>query len=191
MFCKKNKIKNSDKTITKKGVTLLEVIVIVGIFGMLMAVVMFKYSSFNNNILLTNMAYEVALSVREAQFFGTAVKGYGGKNDDFEKNIGIHFSQGLDSYMLFIDEDNDGYNTTDGIDPITMQRGIYISELKNCTSGASPGVLDIIFDRPNPEPILLGNPAEVQIQISTPDRNNHRYVRINSVGAIDVLAESC
>lgn len=59
---------------SQRGVTLIELIVVIGIFAVVSSVLMFNYSDFNSNISIRNLAQEVALSIRKAQTYATSVQ---------------------------------------------------------------------------------------------------------------------
>jgi prepilin-type N-terminal cleavage/methylation domain-containing protein len=63
------------KTVSKiKGFTIIELLVVTGIFAMMTTLVLANYPRFNAQIILENTAYEVALEVRQAQSFGLGVR---------------------------------------------------------------------------------------------------------------------
>lgn len=194
MFYKNKNTKNYSR-----GVTLIEMMVVLAIFGILLSIVVFNYNKFTDDTVLTNMAYEVALSVREAQLFGTAVKG---QTSEFGHPVGLYFTQNSDSYVLFIDNNNDlkfnplqdtTYNT------LTLLRKITISGLEISSSGSCGGSLSsavILFKRPDVEPYVGNNSSEntgkykkLQIQLITKGGKS-KYVIINEVGSIEVKTES-
>lgn len=92
----------------QNGFTLIEMILVLGIFGIITAVLVFNYGQFNSQILLTNTAYEVALQIREAQTFSLGVQGIDG---EFDTKYGVYFNRanggaGSDeSYIYFADLD--------------------------------------------------------------------------------------
>jgi prepilin-type N-terminal cleavage/methylation domain-containing protein len=55
---------------TSRGVTLVELLVVLGIIGVLTSVVITSRGSFNKTILLTNTAFDIALTIRSAETFG-------------------------------------------------------------------------------------------------------------------------
>jgi len=57
-----------------KGFTLIELMVVVGIFAFMSTLVLANYPRFNAQIILENTAHEVALEVRQAQSFGLGVR---------------------------------------------------------------------------------------------------------------------
>lgn len=106
------KIQNKKKN---RGFTLIEMIVVVAIFTILTSVVLFNYSDFNNNILSTNLTYEIALTVREAQVYALGATGVVGATDGFNTRYGAYFNIDLDAvsdndryFMLFADKDSNG-----------------------------------------------------------------------------------
>lgn len=56
------------------GFTLVELMVVVGIFAFMSALILANYPRFNAQIILENTAHEVALEVRQAQSFGLGVR---------------------------------------------------------------------------------------------------------------------
>src|ERR1035437_4022736 len=87
------------------GFTLVELMVTVGIFLFMTALVVAKYGSFNDGTLLTSMSYDVALTLRSAQSYGLNVQSYNSQNL-FNYPYGIHFSSAAGSnnqMILFAD----------------------------------------------------------------------------------------
>ena len=58
----------------KAGFTLIELLVSIAIFIIITSVAVWNNSQFNSTILLTDLGYEIALSVRQAQVYGITVK---------------------------------------------------------------------------------------------------------------------
>lgn len=58
----------------KKGMTFLELIVVLGIFGAISATVLFNYSDFSTNVHLQNLAQDIALQIKRAQTDATSGK---------------------------------------------------------------------------------------------------------------------
>ena len=95
----------------KKGFTIVEMLVVMGIFSILTAVTVWNYGKFNNSIILTNMAYEIALEIREAQVFSLGVRGAnsgGGIYNDFDTRYGVLFEEGEKNFIFFTDLNNNG-----------------------------------------------------------------------------------
>lgn len=68
-----------------RGFTLIELLVVLAIIGIIMVIVLTGQSSFNKTIILSNTAYDIALTLRDAESYGlgsratavTANAGYG------------------------------------------------------------------------------------------------------------------
>lgn len=97
----------------KKGFTILEMLMVLAIFGVLTAVIVFNYGEFNSRTIMTNMAYEAALSIRQAQVYSLSVRGDVGVSN-FDNHYGIYVNPTIDnkSFAFFIDRAENG--VTDG-----------------------------------------------------------------------------
>jgi prepilin-type N-terminal cleavage/methylation domain-containing protein len=149
------------------GFTLVELLVTITIFTVLTGVVLFSQSKFNSSILLTNLAYDIALTTRQAQNYGINIKEYDA--GEFLP-YGVHFDlSSTKSFILFADHGY--YNNKEKVSPYdggvtfcdlghgcvnryNIQGGNFISAL--CvTSGEGETCdlekLDIIFQRPDPD----------------------------------------
>ncbi len=63
------------KLLTKGGFTLVELMVTITVFVAVTLVVLVNQSDFNGGVILNNLAYDVALSTRQAQSYGINVRG--------------------------------------------------------------------------------------------------------------------
>ena len=194
------------------GFTLVELMVTVGIFHFMTALVVVKYGSFNDGILLTSMAYDVALTLRDAQSYGLNVQGYTPSSglQNFNNPYGIHFSSasGNKQMTLFSDLNSSGVysgSANDVITTYTLTNGGLISSLcvtnspaasgDPCTSDSnhvSPSVLDITFKRPDPNAIIKANGASTptyayaEIQVENAAKTSTRTIVVRGTGEIAV-----
>ena len=60
----------------RAGFTLIELVVVIGIFVMMAGLVLFSFRSFQTTRSLDSTAQELAATIREAQIYGIAVKGF-------------------------------------------------------------------------------------------------------------------
>jgi prepilin-type N-terminal cleavage/methylation domain-containing protein len=104
-----------------RGFTLIELMASIAIISIILTVVIYNHRAFDSQLELTNVAYRVAVSIREAQVYGTSVKEF---NDNsvrrFDVPYGVSFYntnlQEL-SYVFFGDSNpnlGDHPNTYDG-----------------------------------------------------------------------------
>lgn len=131
--------------IKNKGFTLIELMITVGIFAIMTALLVAKYGTFNNGVLLTNLAYDIALNIRSAQSYGLNTRG-----DDSDSFNGF-----TGSYTVSFEENKKHFTLTGrGLEKTTnIKRGSYIKELKvgsdsNLTS--SVDTMAVTFNRPDP-----------------------------------------
>ncbi|MBP6904615.1 MAG: prepilin-type N-terminal cleavage/methylation domain-containing protein [Candidatus Pacebacteria bacterium] len=79
----------------QSGVTMIEMLVVVGIIAFVSSVMIFNYSDFSTNVSLRNLSQEVALSIRKAQTYATSVRpieGLDGLTSRAFGSYGISFS---------------------------------------------------------------------------------------------------
>lgn len=108
--------------IKQAGFTLVELLVTITIFVMLTGVVIFNQERFNSTIFLTNLSYDIALTLRQAQTYGVNIRGFntGTGGDSIFTPYGVHFDTSADkSFILFADIDpdidSDENVTSDGV----------------------------------------------------------------------------
>jgi prepilin-type N-terminal cleavage/methylation domain-containing protein len=195
-----------------RGFTLVELLVVVAVIIFVSAMIFANNNKFGGQALLQNLAYDIALSVREAQVYGISVKGAG---SSFSAGYGMHFSLAtVSTYNLYADTKNaanqivpDGlYEAGEDVSPspYVIGRGFYISKLcvtsfampvEDCT----PTSLDILFVRPEPDAyISIGVPqydgagqiipstyAQARV-VATSPRGDVMSILISSNGQISV-----
>ena len=76
----------------QQGLTVLELVVVMSIFVVISAIMLFNYSQYRSNISLGNLAQDIALTVRKAQVYAIGVKGadVNGGGRQFP-GYGLHF----------------------------------------------------------------------------------------------------
>lgn len=209
-------IKLISKTASKSktaGFTLIELMVTLTIFAITTGIVMFSQNKFDNSVLLSNLAYDVAITIRQAQTYGINIKEFdapsGGRSF---VGYGVVFdlseNGSLRQFNLFADADAAGNNRFDGnflcqtddiecISKYIMKRGNYITSI---CAGSGPStcvvgeVLTISFDRPNPDAIILLDDGAslsdrkeyAKIVISSADGSSTRSIVVRSTGQIYV-----
>jgi prepilin-type N-terminal cleavage/methylation domain-containing protein len=202
-------VNNKNKKFTglkKAGFTVIELLVVLGIFAVIMGVAMFNQAGLSSNILLTNLAYETALAVREAQTYGIGVRATEGGN--FEKGYGVYFdTDTLNQIVVFGDSDGDntyaGLTELQSLYEIKNQRGnsiksVCVGSAPNCIKLLDHKKLSIMFKRPNPEAtfhifdinnsLVLPDPVTgpVSIVVGNADGTSCRTVIVEVTGQIRV-----
>jgi len=212
-ICKRNIIKGPARTCFRGGFTLVELLVTISIFVILTGVVLFNQSKFNSTILLKNLAYDTALTIRQAQTYGINIKEFNtgavGAQDQFVP-YGVHFdkNQADKSFILFADTKFDLTNPTaltvftgavgacnpsEGcVNRYSIKRGNYISGLcvEDSSGCSSVNTLDIIFRRPNPDAKIFGDGEDDKtgavITLMGADNTSTTSVRVQANGLIEI-----
>lgn len=199
----------STKNIKNNGFSLLELLVVISIFTIITTIALFDQGRLNSNVLLTNLAYDVALTVREAQAYGVGVK-FSGTANNAENAYGIYIDlTNPDGIEIFRDVDDDGIYDVggDGVEKtykFSNQRGNQISALCGADSSSwNPGEtcpnglkkansnMSITFKRPNPEANFIADGVSsfsgpAYIVLKSQDGTNCRAVAIGGSGQIRV-----
>jgi prepilin-type N-terminal cleavage/methylation domain-containing protein len=167
---------NNSKDDSNRGFSLVELIVVMAIFTIITSITVFNYGKFSSNLIVTNLAYESALAVRQAQVYGISVKqtkasqNLGDKN--FNASYGVWFSTAdLQKFYLFADnepinisghnlravdasedEENFGMNGSNTISNfcVTNSGGV------RCSKDGEIDSMSIIFKRPEPNANIYG-----------------------------------
>lgn len=191
--------------IKQKAFTLIEMIVVLGIFAVVSSIVLFNYSKFRSTTVLINTAYEVALSIREAQIYGVSVRSpHGSPTPGFTDAYGIYVpTDNTNKYILFADKDtnllfdklNCAQGTSECVTPYTLQGNtkfgvVCINKSSTYTKLSSGSSLNIMFKRPNPEPIINNDSAISRAQITVTSDGVSRYIVVANNGQVSVLSQS-
>lgn len=57
-----------------RGVTLVEMLVVIAIFGIVASILLFNYKDFNTNVSVRNLSQDVGLTIRKAQLYATSIR---------------------------------------------------------------------------------------------------------------------
>lgn len=152
---------------------MIELLVVTAIIVVITGVVLVNNSRFGGVVLLENLAYDMALSIRQAQVFGISVARFGTSN--FSSGYGVSFDLAHPTaYALFADLSVNGlydadlsvnglYDcTTPGaadcelVRATTIGQGFYIQSLCVTPAGGTESCagttkLDVLFKRPEPD----------------------------------------
>lgn len=165
-----------------RGFTTVELLVSLAIFIVMTSLVVTKYGNFNQSTLLTDTAYDVALTLRLAQSYGLSVKNASaaGSAANFSYPYGLDFNTGTAASCgsvssapttLVLFADSNPAVTPDGlcgandaaISTAVLTRGARLSamcagsDVDNCHLQSNQASrMFVSFIRPNPEAVICG-----------------------------------
>ena len=197
---------------SSRGFTLIELIVVSAIILLVTSYIMFKQSKFNSATLMRSLSYSIALSVRQAQVYGTSIREFSKGSNVFAPGYGIHVpSSGAtsDTYYLFADTvpQGGGNGAYDGVSEalpaFTLGRGYVVDSLCAVSIGggacAQVSSLTVFFRRPNPDACISTNVSpgscapgaaaaysSAYLQIRSTGNNDTRAIKISDTGQISV-----
>jgi prepilin-type N-terminal cleavage/methylation domain-containing protein len=201
-------------SLKKRGFTIIELIVSVTIFALMTTLVVSKYGSFNQTILLTNLAYDVALTIRNAQTYGLNVKSrptasspYTTDSTAYQYAYGVHFDKTTtiaasgnpyNRQMIFFSDIQDNQTYTPGqneeiatyvLKGGSVIDGICVKKVTDTTSSActeSVDSLSITYKRPDPDAIFT-DPNVIYAEITVKASNGlKRTIGVRKEGQIIV-----
>ena len=187
--------------IAQAGFTLAEMIVVTGIIALISGIVLANNNRFGGKILLQNLSYDIALSIRQAQISGISVQRF---KTSFGAAYGMHFvpTTGLntDSFQLFADLNESGTydSATELVQSTTIAGGYRILRLCAKPPGQADicnlATLDIAFKRPESDarilsPAYAGLNESASIRVSSP-RDDYQDITVDANGQISVKAVS-
>lgn len=124
----------------QKGFTLIELLVVLAIISIMSAIVLFNYRSFGDRVMVSNLAYDIAQSIREMQNYGLSAKGgfanSGCNSSGYGCSVGVRFGgSNLTStqqhYMTFYDFDGDTR-----LDSVSSSLGVKQEDATSCFTGS-------------------------------------------------------
>ncbi|OGC80690.1 hypothetical protein A2943_02235 [Candidatus Adlerbacteria bacterium RIFCSPLOWO2_01_FULL_51_16] len=201
---------SSGRGASLRGFTVIELVVASSIIVIITTVLLFRHGQFNSSILLRALSYSVALSIRQAQLYGTSVRETASGSATFP-SYGVYFKSG-DATHYFLGADSNPINNTiatDGSEDVTPPSPYKIGsgfQIKSfCATVASTGAdhcytndgisndtittLTIRFLRPNPDALIVTDAGAVYsqayVQLESPGEDT-RGITVTSTGQISV-----
>ena len=151
------------RTGASSGFTLIELLVVTGIIVVVSTVVLADNNRFGGRVQLENLAYDIALSIRQAQVYGISVERF--RTGTFSSGYGIHFDlANPNTYGLFADAitqnglydcPSPGTDDCELVQTTNITAGYQIQDLcvTSSVGGETCGIpsIDIVFERPEPD----------------------------------------
>ncbi|MCE9541612.1 prepilin-type N-terminal cleavage/methylation domain-containing protein [Candidatus Kaiserbacteria bacterium] len=196
------------RTGLRSGFTLIELMVVTGIMIVISGLMFANNNSFGGTVQLENLAYDMALTVRQAQVYGISVQRF--STNTFASAYGVHFSYSVnptahDAFYLFADvvAQNNRYDCADPANATpttcelvaaeTLFSGYRVADLcipKTQVRPCGHSTLDITFHRPNPDAYITADSQDVpyesaRIYVTSP-RGQTKSVIVETNGQISV-----
>ena len=141
------------KKLNNSGFGLIELLVSLSILALVFSTIMVRQDSFNGAVLLRNQTYEIAMHIREIQFYAVSILGNSG---DFNDSYGLYFNKTASnntSYKVYRDTSDHYYSSTEefGVQGKLDPR-FEISDIRTVDNSGSESSIDdvsVTFVRPN------------------------------------------
>lgn len=179
-----------------KGFTLIELLTSISIIVLLSTLLLANYRAGEKQFALKRSAYKLAQDLRSIEQMTMTGKEFEGV---FPKGgYGIHFKEGLNSYTVFADCNNNeefdelGFAANclsateedvypEEVETLFLEEGVIVSELSPHTGGKT---LEVRFLPP--DPILTINPSSTLAKIKITSGEKSKTINIYSTGLIDI-----
>lgn len=184
-----------------KGFTLVEMLISVGIFATISAIILANYPEFRSRSSLDNLTAQIAIIFREAQVYGISVREEG--NSDFNIGYGVHVDLEDNTDLIIFADKNKNFIFDSGTDSVLetfeLKGGETIGELcaPSCVGNDTqrPILADsitVVFIRPNPDAYFSVNGvyntgiSSVSLKISNRSGSYSRYIEVYTTGQISI-----
>jgi len=161
---------------SQKGMTLIELVVVLAIFAVLSGVAIFNYGGLQTKVDLTNLANNIALQVVQAQ--NSASSGllppalYNPSDPSWKPSYGVYFDMTIPKQFIYFTDLNSNHQF-DGTDcsgeclnKYTITKNDYISEIRIFPANSTITNLTITFTRPNSGANLYSSGADLTTSVS-------------------------
>ncbi|MDP2648287.1 MAG: hypothetical protein Q8P19_00075 [bacterium] len=148
---------------------MIELLAVTAIIALITSIVLVNNNRFGGVVLLENLTYDVALSIRQAQVYGISVARFG--SNEFVSGYGVHLAiSSPGTYALFADVSSSGlYDCPvpdspgcELVSAASIRQGYQVSSLCATPIGGAESCseisrLDILFKRPEPDAWISRN----------------------------------
>jgi len=170
----------------KRGFTILEFIVIMGIISTLSVVLLGIQQKEEKKMKLGKTAFTFLQDVREVQEMAMSAETADCGENPASYSFGVYLNKTLmpSSYLLFVDCDGDRQKSAEDtvIREVQIKKGVNIFSI-------SPSPLSVVFSPPDPLTFINGSEEATEAQIIfslAGDSTNRRILKINTAGRIEM-----
>jgi len=176
------------------GFTLVELMVVVGIWLLFSTLVLVQSRSVQTSTILINNAYNITLLVRQAQSYGIGTHESEGT---FSSGYGVHADTATPDALIFFADlnGNHRYDAGEEVDTLTFETGVALAGVCGTTSGGTEDCIplindiDITFVRPSPDAQIWNSNVTSYVSGSitiTHVKGGFRTVTVYQTGQISV-----
>jgi len=161
----------------KAGFTLVELVVICAILVVISSLILVNHSQFGGVVRLESLAYDIALSIRQAQVYGISVARFG--TNTYSAGYGVHFDLASPNIYTFFGDAVSANGLYDGgelVSTTNIQGGYRLAQLCTTASGqvdpdtglpiedCTKTKVDVLFQRPEPDAWIAANSVTCLLQ---------------------------
>lgn len=186
---------------------MVELLVVAAVITILSVALLFSQNKFSSSTLLRSLGYSVALTVRQAQVYGTTVRGVGSTATTFARGYGASVDSGdLTRMYLFADLNGNGLLDTSPTDErlaaggtLVMGRGYTINSFcavrssgaQDCypqgvSGGSAITSLSLYFKRPEPDACIASSAQAGACAPGATAQYTSAYIQVASTNNADV-----
>lgn len=197
---KLNKLKAKSYKLNR-GMTYVELIVVLSIFAIMTSTLLFNYGAFQANVDIKVLANDIALKIVEAQKAALFGELSVSSSIDWKPSYGVYFDLKTPTNFIYFTNlsiSNNYYDVSNSVpNPFTITKNNKILGLE--AIGCSPSSatnLSIVFRRPNSGATIttisngVGEPlscaSSIQITISSPDDSVNAVIEVYPSGRIQI-----
>jgi type II secretory pathway pseudopilin PulG len=179
---KLNKLKAKSYKLNK-GMTYIELIVVLGIFSTMTSIVLFNYNAFQEKVDIKVLANNIALKIVEAQKSSISGKWNSGALSGWKPSYGTYFDLSDNkNFIFFVDLNNNNFFDSpvcneECLDSINITKNNHISQIDsylNSTATSITSPLSITFKRSDSGAVFKSNDSiltgfdYLQITVTSP-----------------------
>ena len=174
------------------GFSIVELMITISIIVLVTGLVLARYSSFNNSVLLQAQAFEIGFDIRQAQQTAISVQA---AESASRNGFGIHFDTSHPNQYIFFEDLNNNGEFDDGtgiaddetLNAFLIDTRFEIVGIRTGSGSMTPrNEVSITYRRPNFDGRIRPNGEIVEIDIATGPDAPVRTIRVTQTGQITI-----